>query len=136
MNKTVYAMLSIALALVLNTIISNQVLAGVSTTNLAGASFNSTCQYTKSGDLEDLNNILQYNLCGEELINMQDIDQCNRIALSQYTLCRYTSVLDNTETSVSTSPPTSTNKVESVNVGGYNVNTIDNGNSGNFFSNF
>jgi hypothetical protein len=76
-------------------------LATVTTSDLASKSFGNTCAF--ANNLDDLASILQNNLCGTELSSKQDIAQCSRMALTQYTLCRYVSVLNNSTTSITPS---------------------------------
>lgn len=77
--------------------------ATVTVNDLINKSFTSHCAFPNRGDLDDLGNILQYNLCGNASLNKEDIAQCSRVALTQYAVCRYTSVLDNPTTSISSS---------------------------------
>jgi len=101
--------------------------ATITPNDLVNKSFTSKCSFTSAGALDDLGHILQYNLCGKELLDKQDIAQCSRVALTQYTVCRYTSVLNNSTTFISASSDTDKITADSNNAMNYSpdITTAD-----------
>jgi intracellular multiplication protein IcmW len=125
MNKAIRIALTSGICLFLSTLMPPLAMASISPSDLANASFTNDCSYTGSGDLDDLSHILQYNLCSKDLSDKDEIAQCARIALSQYTVCRYMSILDNSTTSVTAfdSSSNNTDNTSGSDTSGYDSNT-------------
>jgi hypothetical protein len=91
---------------ILTAVFPLSVLATVTPTDLINSSFGNTCAFEDG--IDDLANILQNNLCGNVLFNKKEIAQCSRMALTQYALCRYTSVLNNSKVFIDVSSTSDT----------------------------
>jgi hypothetical protein len=93
MSKIIQKSLIVFAALMLSATVSTLALADVSTNALANASFSDKCLFHYS-DVFALGEIIRKNTCGTELTDKRKIAQCSRVALTQYTVCQYKSLLN------------------------------------------